>query len=232
MKPEIVFAFCVFGGYALLEALRTGLFRKPEQRRKDAIVEAFSVLVLLGLTQPLALFGGHAIAAGLAPASEGALAHWPILAQIGLLLIFDDLTQYGWHRLSHTWPWLYNLHRPHHDAPYMSVRIVYRNNVFYYLMMPGLWLSGALIYFGLGMVYPFYLMAKIAVITGAHSDVRWDKPLYRIRWLSPLMWVVERLISTPATHGAHHGRHAADPATHYQGNFGNLLFLWDVVKRS
>jgi sterol desaturase/sphingolipid hydroxylase (fatty acid hydroxylase superfamily) len=46
------------------------------------------------------------------------------------------------------WP----LHRAHHSAAYMSVRIVYRNNAFYYALMPGLWLSGVLLYLGFGWV--------------------------------------------------------------------------------
>ena len=67
------------------------------------------------------------------------------------------------------------------------------------------------------------------MIHGAHSDVRWDEPLYTIKWLSLIMWVVERTISTPATHSAHHGKHKADGVTNYKGNFGNLLFFWDVL---
>lgn len=43
------------------------------------------------------------------------------------------------------------------------------------------------------------------------------------------MWVVERVISTPATHSAHHGRHKDDGVTHYKGNYDNLLFFWDVL---
>jgi sterol desaturase/sphingolipid hydroxylase (fatty acid hydroxylase superfamily) len=43
------------------------------------------------------------------------------------------------------------------------------------------------------------------------------------------MWVVERTISTPATHWAHHALTNADGIGHYKGNFGNLLFLWDVL---
>ncbi|MDD3444430.1 MAG: sterol desaturase family protein, partial [Zavarzinia sp.] len=61
------------------------------------------------------------------------------------------------------------------------------------------------------------------------SDLRWDAPLYRVKWLSTVMWVVERTISTPATHAAHHGKYAADGITNYKGNFGNLLFFWDVL---
>lgn len=43
------------------------------------------------------------------------------------------------------------------------------------------------------------------------------------------MQLVERTISTPATHSAHHGKHKEDGITHYKGNFGNLLFFWDVL---
>lgn len=229
MKPEILIIFGIFVAFAIVEAVNTGFFRKPGQRRKDVIVEVIGAGVLLALTQPLILLSSAALTGLLWPTAEGALAHWPILAQVGLLLIFDDMTQYGWHRLTHSVPWLYRLHRPHHDAPYMSVRIVYRNNIFYYALMPSLWFSGALIYMGLGSVYAVYLVVKLAVITGAHSDVRWDQKLYAIPALSPLMWVLERTISTPATHAAHHGRHLSDAATHYKGNFGNLLFFWDVL---
>lgn len=229
MKPEIVAGLAILVGFSVLELRFTRLFRKPGQTRDDTVVEVVSTGVLLLITQPLALMGGATVAGWVAPAASGAIADWPIAAKVGLLLIFDDLMQYCLHRLSHTVPWLYKLHRPHHNAEYLSVRVVYRNNVFYYLLMPGLWFSGALMYLGIGWVYAVYLVVKIAVIVGAHSDVRWDEPLYKIKWLSPVMWLVERVISTPATHAAHHGKHAADGVTYYKGNFGNLLFLWDVL---
>lgn len=229
MKPEIIAIIAIFVGFALLEAARTGLLRKPGQRRRDAWVEGVSTVVLVTLTQPAILLAAAFLMSVYFPQARDSLAGLGVLAQVGLFLVFDDLTQYGWHRLVHNVPWLYNLHRPHHDAEYMSIRIVYRNNIFYYLLMPGLWLSGVLIYLGLGTVYAYYLVVKLLVICGAHSDVRWDAPLYRVRWLSPLMWLVERTISTPATHAAHHGKHKADGVTHYKGNYGNLLFFWDVL---
>ena len=43
------------------------------------------------------------------------------------------------------------------------------------------------------------------------------------------MWLVERTISTPSTHFAHHGKHLDDGITNYKGNYGNLLFFWDVL---
>jgi sterol desaturase/sphingolipid hydroxylase (fatty acid hydroxylase superfamily) len=111
----------------------------------------------------------------------------------------------------------------------MSIRITYRNNFFYYLMMPGLWISGVLSYLGFGTVYLVYIVVKLAVILGAHSAVRWDEPLYRIKALAPLAWLVERTVSTPATHWGHHALTNADGIGHYTGNFGNLLFFWDVL---
>lgn len=219
----------IFVGFAAFEAFHTGFFSKKGQAKGDGIVEIVSSFVLLGLTQPFVLLAGGLLASIILPNSADALSELPLIAAIALFLVLDDMTQYWWHRLSHSVSWLYNLHRPHHNAEYMSVRIVYRNNLFYYLLMPGLWFSGALIYLGLGWVYAGYISVKMLVIIGAHSDVRWDEPLYKIGWLSPVMWVVERTISTPATHSAHHGKHVADGVTNYKGNFGNLLFFWDVL---
>ena len=229
MKPELFVIAAIFFTFALLEILFTGFFKKPNQRREDGIVEIISSLMLVLATQPFALAAGAFTAHLVAPNAAGALAGLPVVAGIALFLVFDDMTQYWWHRASHTFPWLYKLHRPHHNAEYLSIRVVYRNNIFYYALMPGLWFSGALIYLGLGWVYAGYVIVKMTVIYAAHSDVRWDAPLYKIKWLSPLMWVVERTISTPATHSAHHGKHAADGVTNYKGNFGNLLFFWDVL---
>jgi sterol desaturase/sphingolipid hydroxylase (fatty acid hydroxylase superfamily) len=85
------------------------------------------------------------------------------------------------------------------------------------------------VHWGLGVTYVIYASIKLLVIVGAHSTIRWDEPLYRHRALRPVAWVVERLISTPATHFAHHALSNADGVGHYKGNFGNLLFLWDVL---
>jgi sterol desaturase/sphingolipid hydroxylase (fatty acid hydroxylase superfamily) len=229
MKVELIAIVAIYAGFALAEAISTGFFSKGGATRQDAVVEIFGSVILLVVTQPLVLAGGIFLAHLAAPDAAGALAGWPILAQLALLLLCEDMMQYWWHRLSHTVPWLYKLHRPHHEAEYMSVRIVYRNNIFYYLLMPSLWLSGVLVYLGLGWLYAGYVVVKMTVIIAAHSDRRWDAPLYRVKWLSPVMWLVERTISTPTTHAAHHGKHASDGVTNYKGNFGNLLFFWDVL---
>ena len=42
---------------------------------------------------------------------------------------------------------------------------------------------------------------------------RWNQALYRL----------------PATHWAHHAITNDDGIGHYKGNFGNLLFIWDII---
>jgi len=194
----------------------------------DTKLEAFMFIALVAISQPLIFKVTGMLSSWLMPEQKGAWAALPWWAMTAILLVGDDLTQYLWHRVSHT-PLLWPLHRAHHSAHYMSIRITYRNNFFYYLMMPGLWIGGVAVYLGFGSVYGVYLVVKVAVILGAHCAWPWDAPLYRIRALRPLMWVVERTISTPATHWAHHALTNADGIGHYKGNFGNLLFFWDVL---
>ena len=215
-------------GFALIELLLGRFLHRRKTAFKDVVMDvgsAFLVpLVIIQLILSVTPYVGETLVAN----SEGMLAHWPWWAMFGVLLVADDMTQYFWHRLSHS-SFLYPLHRAHHSANYMSVRIVYRNNLVYYFFMPGIWLSGVLVYWGFGAVYPIYLAAKMTVIIGAHSSVPWDEPLYRWRLTRPLMWFVERVISTPSTHSAHHGLYADDGVTNYKGNYGNFLFFWDVL---
>lgn len=229
MSPEVIAIPAIYACFAALEIARTRFFSKPKQTRGDAVVEIVSSVALLALVQPMVILAALALSAWALPGARDALVGLPLIAKVALFLVLDDMLQYWWHRASHSLPWLYNLHRAHHSGEYLSVRVVYRNNLFYYALMPSLWCTGALIYMGLAPVYVGYVIVKQTVIIAAHCDVRWDAPLYRIKALSPLMWVVERLISTPSTHSAHHGQHRSDGVTHYKGNFGNLLFLWDML---
>src|SRR5450830_1207731 len=216
---------CFMSGFALMEFVTRRYQRTVTANANDTKLDLLMFLSLVAITQPLALMASAQLGAWLAPTWQNRLADLPWWAMVGLLLVGDDMTQYWWHRLSHS-PLMWPLHRAHHSASYMSIRITYRNNFFYYLMMPGLWIGGALLYLGVGgMVYAVYMVVKLLVILGAHCAWRWDEPLYRIRALHPLAWVLERTISTPATHWAHHAITNEDGIGHYKGNFGNLLFF-------
>jgi len=215
-------------GFAATEVISRRYQNTVHASKDDTKLELLMFLSLIAISQPLAFLISGKLCAWLMPEMRNAWADLPWWGMVGILLLGDDLTQYWWHRLSHS-PLMWPLHRAHHSAPYMSIRVTYRNNFFYYLMMPGLWISGVLLYLGFGMVYAFYILAKLTVILGAHCAWRWDAPLYRIAALRPLMWLLERTISTPATHWAHHAITNADGIGHYKGNYGNLLFFWDVL---
>ena len=216
-------------GFAATELISRRYQNTVTATSNDTKLEVFMFLSLVAITQPLAMLSTAKLGEWFAPAYKDVLADWPWWAMVGILILCDDLTQYWWHRLSHS-PLLWPLHRAHHSAAYMSIRITYRNNFFYYLMMPGLWFAGILLYLGVsGMVYALYVVVKLGVIMGAHCAWRWDEPLYKIPALRPLMWVLERTISTPATHWAHHAITQKDGIGHYKGNFGNLLFIWDII---
>ena len=160
MPASTIAVLGIYLGFAVLELWRSHLFSKPEQTRDDGIVEGVSMVMLIAVTQPAIVFSSAALMGAVAPGFEGALANLNVFAAIALFLVLDDMTQYWWHRASHTFPWLYNLHRAHHNGRYMSVRLTYRNNIIYYAMMPGLWFAGALLYMGLGWVYAGYLVVK------------------------------------------------------------------------
>lgn len=216
-------------GFALMEFASRRYQATVHATANDTKLDLLVFVSVVAISQPLAILATQNAGQTWFSEFQGALADRPWWAMFALLLLGDDLTQYLWHRASHS-PFLWPLHRAHHSAQYMSVRMTFRNNFFYYLMMPGLWISGALLFLGIGVwVYGFYLTAKLTIILGAHCAWRWDEPLYKIKALNPVMWVVERTISTPATHWAHHALTNKDGIGNYTGNFGNMLFLWDVI---
>ena len=158
--PAIVIFF-IFIGFASMEAMR-GVLKSKKATREDATLEVVISLLLLAVIYRAILQIVMYFADRLTPGLAGSLSGWPLWAMFGVFLLGDDLTQYWWHRISHTsvlWP----LHRAHHSAPHMGIRIVHRNNAFYSAMMPGLWISAYLIYLGFGAVYPLYLILKTLV---------------------------------------------------------------------
>jgi len=146
-----------------------------------------------------------------------------------IVAVADDLTQYWYHRLHHQVPWLWRFHRTHHSAPYMGMAMASRQNVIYTIFFSQIYLTAALTYLGLGYAALFVTGIKSLITTGAHSSIPWDKPFYKYKVLHPVAWILERLISTPATHHAHHADTADDGVGNYKGNFGNMFFIWDVI---
>ncbi|MEX0811355.1 MAG: sterol desaturase family protein [Chitinophagales bacterium] len=231
MNPESISK--IIPGIALLvlgiiEAIG-GLYIHDKRTKNDFTIELLSLIILPTLIQPgiffLVIFGMGALFPGL----EDVFVGTSLWLHFAAFLVFDDMAQYWWHRFSHANRTMWKLHRPHHVVEEMGVLMTYRNAALYYALMPGIWFSAALVFMGMGYVYLIYLPIKLVVILLAHSNTKWDRILYRYRILNPLAWVIERTISTPSTHFAHHGLTAEDGVSHPNGNYGNLLFLWDII---
>ncbi len=215
-------------GLGIIEAIG-GLYFHDKRTKDDFKIEIISSIILPIFIQPTIFLLMIFAMEFFLPHLENSLLRISIVWHIVAFLIFDDMMQYWWHRFSHKNRMMWKLHRPHHVIEEMGVLVTYRNAILYYALMPGIWFSAILVYLGMAYIYLFYLPIKLIVISLAHSETKWDKFLYQYRILHPFAWIIERTISTPSTHFAHHGLTAEDGVSHPNGNFGNLLFLWDII---
>jgi sterol desaturase/sphingolipid hydroxylase (fatty acid hydroxylase superfamily) len=217
--------FVLLLGLAEYTAGRYGEHWKGNETVLDLVCFVLPKLVLLPF---FTWFSLHALPV-LLPRMHHAFAWVPFGWGLLMLAVADDLSQYWYHRLHHEVPWLWRFHRTHHTAPYMGVTLTRRQNVFYGLFFSPLYLTSALVYLGLGPAALAIHGIKTLITTLAHSSLPWDKFLYERKALHPIAWILERVISTPATHHAHHADTSDDGIGYYKGNFGNMFFLWDVL---
>jgi len=205
-----------------------GLYEKrwtKTERSIDIACFAASYIVI----RPLTTYFGLKILPLVLPGLKNLFGWVPFFWGVLIICVADDLTQYWYHRLHHQVPWLWRFHRTHHSAAYMGMAMASRQNLIYTIFFSQIYLTAALVYLGLGGPAIIVLGLKGVITTLAHSSIPWDKPFYKYKVLHPAAWVLERLISTPATHHAHHAASTDDGVGYYKGNFGNMFFLWDVI---
>lgn len=224
-EKAVVAFMLVFG---IAEAL-FGAYKNSNRTLHDYLIELVSFPQLTVLIQPGILVFVIFIGRKLFPEMEEQFASVAYGFQFLIFILIEDLPQYWWHRLAHHSPLLWKFHVAHHASPAMGVGVVFRNAALYYLLMPNIWFASIVVFLGFGKVYIVYTVLKLLIIIGSHSELRWDSFLYRYKILSPLAWLVEHTISTPATHFAHHGISNDDGISNNNGNFGNMLFIWDQL---
>ncbi|WP_236676105.1 sterol desaturase family protein [Chryseolinea lacunae] len=205
-----------------------GLYKK-NWNTNERILDLVCYVVPRIVVRPLVAYFGLKFLPFLLPGFKDAFTWVPFFWGFLILCIADDLTQYWYHRLHHEVPFLWRFHRTHHSAPYMGMAMASRQNIIYTIFFSQTYLTTALVYLGLGYPALFVRGIKSIITTLAHSSIPWDKPFYDNKWLHPIAWVLERTISTPATHHAHHADSNDDGVGHYKGNFGNMFFLWDMI---
>ncbi|MXV51893.1 sterol desaturase [Pedobacter sp. HMF7647] len=205
-----------------------GLYEKKWNKNEKILDIACYVVPFIIIGPAVAYFGLKFLPL-IIPDLKGVFSWVPFFWGFIIIAIADDLTQYWYHRLHHEIPWLWRFHRTHHSAPYMGMAMASRQNVIYTFFFSQIYLTTTLVYLGLGYPALFVKVLKGIIVTFAHSSIAWDKPFYKYKFLHPVAWVFERVISTPATHHAHHASSTDDGIGYYKGNFGNMFFFWDVI---
>ena len=229
---EVYAIFSILIIFGFIEALG-GLYGKNSIRsRNDWYIELLSTFQLFIFIKPIIFLTTTLFLIKLLPQYHNAFSGMTLWASALFVLVGDDLLQYWYHRKAHEWTWLWKLHRPHHSSREMGVLVSYRNAVLYYVLMPNIWWLGMATYFGLYREMIIAIILKQLIVTAAHSEARWDAFLYKYKTLNPLAWVIERFLSTPATHFAHHGKSPEDGISNPNGNYSNMFFLWDVIFRT
>ena len=207
-----------------------GVYGKRSIRSKtDWWLEMVSFWSLIGLIKPLIFLVSSFLLVKLLPIWQGHFSDLTLWLAIPFVILVDDVQQYWYHRKAHDWPWLWKLHRPHHVAREMGVFAAYRNASLYYFLMPNIYWLAIAVHLGMTDAVAISIVFKQLVVTGSHSHTKWDQYLYRYKILSPLAWIIERAISTPSTHFAHHGMSEKDGVSNPNGNFSNTFFIWDII---
>src|SRR3954451_654445 len=197
--------------------------------KNERLLDIVCFIVPKILVKPVIAYFGLLVLPKILPNAKDMFAWVPFWWGFFIIAVGDDLTQYWYHRLHHQLPWLWRFHRTHHSAPYMGMAMASRQNFLYTIFFSQIYFTTAMVYLGLGYSVLFVTGIKALITTGAHSSIKWDRPFYTKKWLKPIGWVMERLISTPATHHAHHADTNDDGIGNYKGNFGNMFFIWDLI---
>ena len=104
MHPyQALAVLAIFVTFAAIE-MRRGRFLATEATSEDKWLDAVVITVFPLVIVPSIFFLSYTLCMHWIPEHQDALAHWSGWAMALTLLLADDLTQYWWHRFSHsTW---------------------------------------------------------------------------------------------------------------------------------
>jgi sterol desaturase/sphingolipid hydroxylase (fatty acid hydroxylase superfamily) len=163
-----------------------------------------------------------------APVAAVAAAQWAQQQGVGLLntmalpfaataaatLLVRSFAAYAMHRISHSWPWLWRLHRVHHSDTAVDLSTSFRNHPFE-LTFALAWRAAVTVAFGLD---PLTLVAYEAA---AAAFALWDHA--NLRLPARLDQALRLVLVTPAMHHVHHSAARAET----DSNYGDVISLWD-----
>ena len=223
---DVLLVLGILIGFGLMESLN-GFFKNSQRKNGDWLQEIMSFLLLSIGIKPAIVTTVLLVGNLVYPENANALVDLRFIHVFLGYILIDDLLQYWYHRSAHEYPFLWKLHRSHHQAEEMGYFVSYRNAMLYYMMMPNIWWVGLVVYAGGAKAVALGLVIKQLIIISSHSTLKWDKPFYKYAALKPIIKVVERIIITPSFHHAHHGTSMLNKASDPNANFGNMFSLWD-----
>ena len=206
-----------------------GFFARSKRSKGDWIQEVGSYFTLALVIKPAIVLAVLFIGSNLLPSMQSVLGGYSLLLITPMFLFMDDLIQYWYHRSAHEYPFLWKLHRPHHQAAEMGFFVSYRNAALYYILMPNIWWIGIFTFLGGAKAVAIGLILKQLIIISSHSTVQYDKWLFKYDFLKPLGLLWERIFITPSFHHSHHGKSKVDGISDPNGNFGNMFSIWDQL---
>lgn len=206
-----------------------GYFSNSKRTKNDVLIESVNTFILFGITKPAITFAGFFLISLLFPSLKDIAIHNPIWLNTIIFLLIDDFIQYWYHRSSHENKWLWKWHRPHHAAEEMGFLVSYREAVWFYIFMPNIYWIGVFTFLGGGIGVAAGIVLKQIIVISSHSLITWDSFFYKRKSLMPIMKVLERIFITPAFHHGHHAVSIVDDIGHPNGNFGNMLSIWDQL---
>ena len=221
----VVGILVVFG---LLETV-FGYFAQSKRTKDDVLIETVNTFFLFAITKPTVTLAAYYIMSVLLPSTKDIISHWAIWAMTVVFILGDDFLQYWYHRMGHQIKWLWKAHRPHHAAEEMGFLVSYRESIFWYILMPNIWFMGIFTFLGGGIGLTIGVVLKQVIVISSHSLMTWDSFFYKRPQLMPILKVLERIFITPAFHHGHHAVSIVDDIGNPNGNFGNMLSIWDQM---
>lgn len=145
------------------------------------------------------------------PTVERHVSGWPILVQVGVLLLVADFAQYWVHRAFHVFPALWRFHAVHHSAEAMDWLAGSRLHLVDAVLTRGLaYVPIYVLGFSQSAIFAYLFIVAVQA-TFIHANVRWE-----------FSWV-RGFVATPCFH---HWHHSAEPEA-IDKNFAVHSPLWD-----
>jgi len=209
-----------------LAELPGGFHTRGRQSIKDAAFWLTGLGFQTLITPPLIAIAAGFLLNRFFPGSTGRFRDASFWLVFPLWFTTEEFCHYWLHRWSHEWRWLWKLHRTHHSAERLNVGVIFRYNVFWTFLLPQSWFGAIAIHLGLIDVFIASTLITFTVNVLTHTSYRWDLMLRRVPGMSAVFNVLEKIVTLPDTHHAHHGmgRNA-----YMRGNYAVTIFLFDTL---